>query len=169
MFRWLVVAFVVVPLTELYLLVWLSGAIGFWETVAIALVTGIVGGNLARREGLRVWRSWKLALEGGQAPESGVVEGMLILVGGVLLCTPGVLTDLTGFALLVPVTRRPLSKWLAAVVQARVVASAGGAPRASPFTEAPAGQAASRAPRVAHATVVETIGVESTEDKVSGE
>lgn len=152
MFRWFVLAFVVVPLVELYLLVWMSAAIGFWQTVAIAIVTGVVGGNLARSEGLRVWRDWNLALQSGQVPESGVVDGMLILVGGALLFTPGVLTDTTGFALLFPITRRPLSRWLSSRVQLAVSSRVSAASPVGPIS-----------PRAARATVVDTTGIETTD------
>lgn len=102
--RW-VLAFTVIPLVELLLLVQLARWIDFWPTVAITIVTGIVGGTLAKREGLRVWRQWQAALRELRPPEQGVLDGLLVLVGGVLLITPGVLTDLTGAALLFRPTR----------------------------------------------------------------
>lgn len=114
--RWLVVIFVGVPLLELYLLAWLADVIGFPTTIAITLVTGIVGSWLAKREGLRAWRQWRSSLDALQAPEIGLIEGLLILVGGALLITPGVLTDVMGFALLLPPTRKALAE----VVKTRV-------------------------------------------------
>ncbi len=117
MLRWAIVAFVVVPLTELYLLVGISRAIGFWETLAITLITGVVGGSLARREGLRVWRSWHRALQEGRPPTDGIADGALILLGGALLVTPGVLTDAFGLCLLLPATRRPLASTVAGLLR----------------------------------------------------
>lgn len=163
MFRWIVLAFILVPLTELYLLIWLSDEIGFWETFAIAVCTGILGGNLARSEGLRVWKGWKQALERGQAPEDSLADGVLILVGGALLFTPGVLTDAVGFLMLFPSSRRPLAKFVRALfAQAIASKTAGGtvgfgggaAPESS--SRPRAGQA-----RVARVTVVDTTGVET--------
>lgn len=108
--RTLISLFVFVPLLELYLLTILSKYIGFGATVAITLITGIVGSALAKREGLRAYRQWRRSLDAMQAPEVGLVEGVLILVGGVMLITPGVLTDLAGLSLLLPWTRQRLAK-----------------------------------------------------------
>lgn len=118
--RWLVVLFVLVPLVELYLLVWLSTLIGFFPTLAITLVTGIVGGTMAKREGLRVYRKWRQALERFETPEEGILDGILVLVGGTLLITPGVLTDTLGFVLLLPPTRRAAARRLRRLVDGYV-------------------------------------------------
>ncbi len=114
--RWVLLLFVVVPLVELYLLLKLATLIDFWPTVGLVLVTGIVGGVLAKLEGLRVLRAWKRAFETMTPPETGVLEGLLVLVGGALLVTPGVLTDLAGLLMLLPFTRRILVSRLRSVV-----------------------------------------------------
>lgn len=106
MFKYLFLAFTVVPLIELYLLLFIGREIGFWPTVAIVLATGLVGALLARKEGLRVLRRWQQSLAQGRMPEEGILGGVLVLVGGVLLVTPGVLTDATGLLLLFPPTRK---------------------------------------------------------------
>ncbi len=118
--RYILVAFVVIPLVELYLLLWLGSLIGFWPTVAITVVTGVLGGSLAKREGLRVYRQWRDALDEMRAPETGIVEGVLVLLGGALLITPGVLTDITGVLLLLPPTRRPIAARVRRAVDARL-------------------------------------------------
>jgi UPF0716 protein FxsA len=105
----LLVLFTVVPLLELYLLILLGNAIGFWPTVGIVLVTGMLGAWLAKREGLRVLHKWQAALAQGRMPEEGVLGGLLVLVGGVFLVTPGVLTDICGLLLLIPPTRRAIA------------------------------------------------------------
>ena len=110
--RWVIFFFVVVPLVELYLLLWLGSLIGFWPTVGITLVTGILGGSMAKREGVRVYRRWQQALRELRTPEEGIIDGVLVLVGGTLLVTPGVLTDITGLVLVVPVSRRPVARHL---------------------------------------------------------
>lgn len=118
--RYVLIAFVVIPLVELYLLLWVGSLIGFWPTVAITVVTGLLGGGLAKREGMRVYRQWRAALDEMRAPETGIVEGVLVLLGGALLITPGVLTDITGLLLLVPVTRRPIAARVRRAVDARI-------------------------------------------------
>lgn len=114
--RYLILAFVTVPLIELYLLILLSRYIGFGATVAITLVTGVLGSYLAKREGLRAWTQFRASLRAGTPPEIGLIEAFLIVVGGALLITPGVFTDLFGFSLLLPATR----KRLAAVIKRRL-------------------------------------------------
>lgn len=119
----LLLLFTVVPLLELYLLLLLGEHVGFWPTVALVLVTGVLGAALGKREGLRVWRSWTEALARARMPEEGILGGVLVLIGGVLLVTPGVLTDVTGVALLVPPTRRLVAKLVRARLEQRFAGS----------------------------------------------
>ncbi len=116
MFKYLLLAFTVVPFIELYLLLAIGREVGFWPTVGGVLLTGLVGAWLAKKEGLRVLRRWQESLAQGRMPEEGLVGGVLVLVGGVLLVSPGVLTDLVGLFLLFPPTR----KLVAAVVRRRL-------------------------------------------------
>ncbi len=102
----LVLAFVVVPVVEIWLLVLIGGQIGFWPTVGVSLATALVGGYLAKREGRRVLGRWRDAMTSGRVPDEGLLGGALVLAGGVLLVLPGVLTDVLGLALLFPPTRR---------------------------------------------------------------
>jgi UPF0716 protein FxsA len=120
--RWLLVLFVVVPLVELYLLLWIGSFIGFWPTVAIVLGTGLLGSALAKREGIKVWRAWRRSLETFTPPEQGVVDGVLVLIGGALLITPGVLTDMLGLMLLVPTTRGLVAARVRRAIDRRIAA-----------------------------------------------
>lgn len=105
----LALLFTIGPAIELYLLVTLGGMIGPLPTVLIVILTGVVGAWLAKREGLAVLWALNDDLERGLPPATRVVEAVLILVGGVLLITPGFLSDLTGILLLVPPVRRFLA------------------------------------------------------------
>ncbi|MGE0788312.1 MAG: FxsA family protein [Sandaracinaceae bacterium] len=118
MAKWLAL-FTLVPLAETFLLYVIGQQLGFWPTVAIILVTGVVGAGLAKREGLRVLEEWKRSLAKGQMPEEGIVGGLLVLVGGVLLLTPGVLTDVVGVTLLIPPSRRFIAKHVRKYVEKR--------------------------------------------------
>lgn len=120
MLRWLPVVMIVVPLVELYLLLTLGRLIGLGPTVAIVVLTGVLGSAMARLEGLRVWKEWLLALRELRSPAQGILEGVLILLGGALLITPGVLTDLGGLLLLLPPTRRALVRPLRRAVEAHI-------------------------------------------------
>lgn len=108
--------FTLVPLLDLWVLVRLGDAVGWWPTLALVILTGVAGAWLARAEGLRVLRAWRAALSAGRLPEEGVLSGVLVLVGAALLVTPGVITDAAGLALLLPPTRRlaaaGLRRWL---------------------------------------------------------
>lgn len=108
----LIALFVITPLIELALLIWVGTWIGFWPTMAIVLATGALGAMLARGQGARVLQEIRADLAAGRMPASHLLDGVLILVGGILLITPGVLSDVAGIALLVPATRTRLKRAL---------------------------------------------------------
>jgi UPF0716 protein FxsA len=112
--------FTLVPLVEIYLLVTIGGWMGVAPTIALVAVTGILGAWLAKREGRKALVSYQQALTQGRMPEDGIVSGLLILVGGVLLIAPGVLTDITGLALMIPPIRRGVAKLVTQRVQSRM-------------------------------------------------
>jgi UPF0716 protein FxsA len=102
----LALLFVGVPLLELFILIKLGQVVGLWPTIGLVVLTGFVGATLARLEGLRTL--WKIRSELAQArvPTKALLDGLAVLLGGALLLTPGILTDLAGFSLLLPPTRR---------------------------------------------------------------
>ena len=112
MFLRLLALFIVLPIVELAILIQVGQAIGVWWTLAIVVATGFLGATLARRQGLRAWLAIQAELQQGRAPAGALVDGLLILIGGIVLLTPGILTDLFGFALLVPATRSALKRTL---------------------------------------------------------
>lgn len=111
MFARLGCLFVLVPLVELALLIQVGRWVGVVPTVALVAVTGLVGAWLARREGVRALVTVQTELASGRVPGRALMDGAAILVGGTLLLTPGILSDVVGFALLVPPTRRVLQRW----------------------------------------------------------
>ncbi len=113
----LLVLFTVVPLAELWLLFRIGDHLGFGATFALVMLTGIVGAALARREGSRVVLQWQKEVSEGRMPSDGVLGGLLVFVGGLLLVTPGVLTDAFGLSLLFPPTRRRVAGWLRERIQ----------------------------------------------------
>ncbi|MCA9597737.1 MAG: FxsA family protein [Myxococcales bacterium] len=159
--RWLFLFFIVVPLVELYLLLWLGSIIGFWPTVGITIVTGVLGGSLAKREGIRVWRQWRTALAEMRPPETGVVDGVLVLIGGALLITPGVLTDLTGLFLLLPPTRKLVAAAIRRRIDAKIASGSLQVMDASSFSmgfEPEPMRWSEPAPRASGSDVVDTTG-----------
>ena len=108
----LFLAFVLLPFAELYGLIQIGKVIGAWYTLLMVIAVGFVGAALAKHEGLRVIRAWQDSMREGRLPEEGVLGGVLVFVGGLLLITPGVLTDVFGLFLLFPVTRKLVSRAL---------------------------------------------------------
>jgi len=100
--------FTVVPTLELYLLFQISDQIGGLETIYLVLLTGIVGASMAKREGISVIRQIQEASVNGEPPADKLVEGLMVLVGGILLVTPGVMTDAFGLSLIFPLSRKLL-------------------------------------------------------------
>lgn len=98
--------FTVVPLVELYLLIAIGRMLGAPATIVLVLVTGALGAWFARLEGARVIRRWQEALARQELPKDGVIDGFLIFVGGVMLITPGILTDIAGLSMVMPPSRR---------------------------------------------------------------
>lgn len=113
--------FTAVPLLELFLLTRLAGVMGFGTTILLVIVTGVLGASLARSQGLRVLGEWQRALAQGRVPESGVTDALLVVVGGVLLVTPGVLTDAFGLLMMFRGPRRVMGGLLGRYFQGRVV------------------------------------------------
>jgi UPF0716 protein FxsA len=138
--KYLFLAFTVIPFLELYLLIGIGRQAGTVPTLGLVLATGLLGAWLAKREGRRVMRSWQAAMAQGRLPEDGILSGALVLVGGVLLVTPGVLTDGVGLLLLIPPTRRWIAARLRRVLERRMEAGTlrvstfgwGGSPQARP-------------------------------------
>ena len=112
----LALIFVAVPLLELFLLIRLGGAIGLLPTLSLCVLTGVAGAWLARREGLRALWSFQQRLARGGVPGRALMDGLCVLLGGALLLTPGLLTDVVGFSLLLPPSRR----WIQKRIQSRI-------------------------------------------------
>jgi UPF0716 protein FxsA len=101
--------FTTVTALELFLLLQLGSIMGALETFLLIVFTGFVGASMTRREGLAVLRQIALGAQRGVPPTKQLAEGALIVAGGLLLVTPGVLTDLVGFSLVFPTTRQALA------------------------------------------------------------
>ena len=104
--------FTVVTLLELALLLPIARGVGLLPTLALVFLTGFAGAWLAKREGSRVWREAQETLAAGGLPADAILDGIAILVAGAFMMTPGVLTDIAGFLLLIPACRRPLKAWV---------------------------------------------------------
>ncbi len=106
----LALLFVIVPLLELALLIQMGQWVGYWPTIGLVVFTGVAGAWLARMQGLRVMWRLRHDLANGRVPGQAIMDGMAVLAGGALLLAPGILTDLIGFSLLFPRTRRAIQE-----------------------------------------------------------
>ena len=117
MFYRLVILFTLIPIIDLYLLYQVSGLIGFPETVLLVLLTGFFGAYMAKLQGFRILREIQTQMARGSMPTDAMFDGILVLIASVLLISPGVLTDVVGFLLLIPpiriITRQLLKVFLA--------------------------------------------------------
>ncbi len=141
----LLALFTLLPALELFLLLQLGARIGPWPTFLILIGTGLLGSSLLRWQGLGVLAKLVQEARQGIPPGHSLAEGALVVLGGVLLITPGVLTDFTGLMLLVPPVRRALAPRLLARLAARTTVQGGfvtfgtphgGAGPAGPFPSA---------------------------------
>lgn len=112
----LLLLFTVLPALEIFLLLQIGVLLGPTQTFLLIVVTGTIGAWLAKQEGIGVLREIQQELARGVPPGVRLMEGAMVLAGGLLLITPGVVTDLAGFALIMPFTRRALApiftRWL---------------------------------------------------------
>jgi len=112
MFLKLLILFIVIPIIEIAILVKIGTLLGFWPTILIVIATGILGATLARIQGFLVLTRIRTELQMGRMPAEELIDGLLILIGGILLLTPGLLTDLIGFLMLIQWSRKLFKEWL---------------------------------------------------------
>ncbi|MBU8905158.1 FxsA family protein [Desertibacillus haloalkaliphilus] len=110
--RILLLLIIIVPATEVGVLILSGNLIGIWPTVLLIILTGVLGAWLAKREGMQAIQLAQVQAQQGQIPSGMILDGICILIGGVVLLTPGFITDLFGFFLLVPQTRAIVKAFL---------------------------------------------------------
>jgi UPF0716 protein FxsA len=116
----LAVLFVVVPAIEIFVLLQVGSLIGLWPTLGIIVVTALIGAWLAKHQGFFAVRELQKSMLTGRSIGSALLEAALILVAGVVMMTPGFVTDAFGLALLVPQTRRVIARSLRKGLERRI-------------------------------------------------
>lgn len=109
------VLFFLIPLVEIYFLIQVGGVIGVLPTILLVVLTAVVGAFLLRQQGLSTLARFQASVAKGEVPASAMLEGVMLIIGGALLMTPGFFTDAIGFACLLPFSR----KWLAKAMLSR--------------------------------------------------
>jgi len=117
MLGYLILLFTLVPLIELAVLIKIGQHMGVAYTIGIVLLTGVAGAYLAKMQGLVTLRRIQEDINQGMMPADKLFDGVLILCSGILLLTPGLLTDIIGFMGLIPLTRNLLKRWIKAKVE----------------------------------------------------
>lgn len=113
----LVLLFILMPIAELYVIIQVGGLIGVWPTIALLIVDSLLGAALLRSQGRAAWRRFQEALASSRIPAKEVYDGAAIIFGAALLMSPGFITDVFGFLLLLPPTRALLRRSLVAVAR----------------------------------------------------
>lgn len=117
----LALAFVVIPIIEIYVVIQVGQVIGAWWTIALLLLDGLIGSWLVKREGGRAWAALRTALHQGRMPAREIADGSLILIAGTLMLTPGFVSDIVGIFLILPLTRPMARRVLTRFVSARLI------------------------------------------------
>ncbi len=111
-FRHFILLFIAIAIAEVYVLIGVGGLIGTGPTIALIILTGVIGVNMLKGQGISVFARFQEKLATGQAPAEEMVEGVLLVVAGAFLITPGFLTDTLGFLWLIPQSRDWFAKKL---------------------------------------------------------
>jgi len=123
----LVVAFIVLPIAELYLIYKVGDSIGILPTLALLAADSVIGSLLLRAQGRAVWRRFQATMQAGRMPHREVQDGVLVIFGGALLITPGFLTDILGLLLLIPPSRAVVRRFVTKALTRRAVSRVAGA------------------------------------------
>ena len=119
----LFVAFTIIPIIEIYLLIEIGSMFGALMAVTLVILTGFLGAFLARMQGLQTLYRIQESLREGRMPSGELLDALLIVIAGLVLLTPGFLTDSAGFLLLIPATRNFIKYWLRRQIELRYMSN----------------------------------------------
>ena len=117
----LLIAFVVVPIVEIWVIVQVGQAIGIVPTLVLLLADAVLGTWLFRREGRKAWEALRQAIAEHRVPAKEVADGALVVVGGAFLLSPGFVTDAIGLLCVLPPTRAVIRRALTRVIAGRLI------------------------------------------------
>ena len=119
----LFLAFTIIPIIEIYLLIEIGSMFGALTAVTLVILTGFLGAFLARMQGLQTLYRIQESLREGKMPSGELLDALLIVIAGIVLLTPGFITDSAGFLLLIPATRNSLKYWLRRQIELRYMSN----------------------------------------------
>ena len=117
------IAFTIIPIIEIYLLIEIGSFFGVLTAITFVILTGFLGAFMARIQGLQTLFRIQESLREGRMPSGELLDGLLIVIAGVVLLTPGFLTDSAGFLLLIPTTRNSIISWLQRQIELRYMSN----------------------------------------------
>ena len=120
MFLLLVILFTVIPAFEIYLLIKVGGEFGIINTIWFVIATGVIGASLAKSQGLSIIQRIQKESQNGRIPGKEIIQGLMIFAGGLLLLTPGFITDIFGFCLVMPGPRHVLMIFVSKLVESAI-------------------------------------------------
>ena len=115
----LLLAFTIIPIIEIYLLIEIGSIFGALTAITLVILTGFLGAFMARMQGLQTLFRIQESLREGRMPSGELLDALLIVIAGLVLLTPGFLTDSAGFLLLIPATRNSIKYWLRRQIELR--------------------------------------------------
>ena len=119
----LLLAFTIIPIIEIYLLIEIGSIFGVLTAITLVILTGSLGAFMARMQGLQTLFRIQESLREGRMPSGELLDALLIVIAGLVLLTPGFLTDSAGFLLLIPATRNSIKYWLRRQIELRYMSN----------------------------------------------
>ena len=119
----LLLAFTIIPIIEIYLLIEIGSIFGVLTAITLVILTGFLGAFMARMQGLQTLFRIQESLREGRMPSGELLDALLIVIAGIVLLTPGFLTDSAGFLLLIPTTRNSIISWLQRQIELRYMSN----------------------------------------------
>jgi len=123
MFKALLLVFIIIPIIEIALLIQVSEIIGGWSTIALVVITAFIGAKLVKQQGTDALKNVQTQMAQGQMPAQDLFSGLCVIIAGVLLVTPGIVTDIFGFLLLTPLVRNKMAAGILKQVAAKGASS----------------------------------------------
>ncbi|MEI3614342.1 FxsA family protein [Pseudogracilibacillus sp. SO30301A] len=117
---WFILIFILLPAIEIGIFIWSGNVIGGWSVVGLIILSGMIGAALVKKEGLETWKKAQLAMYNREVPREEIIDGICIILGGILLIAPGFVTDILGFLLVLPWTRPPFKKLISFLIIKRI-------------------------------------------------
>src|SRR5690625_4012839 len=109
---WLILIFIIVPAIEIGIFIWTGSQLGVLPVILLIILTGVIGIGLVKQQGLETWKKIQFSLYNSDPPGDHMLDGICIFFGGLLLLAPGFFTDIIGFLLVIPWTRKPFKRMI---------------------------------------------------------